>query len=167
MEDAVAEVLRQWRRIHPDLDTLPIAVIGRLTRCTVLLQQAAGAPLTREGLARPEFDLLGALQRVGRDLTPTQLARETFSSGAAVTKRLRRLEERGLVERRADERDRRVARVSLTEEGRRLIARLVPEQVGYEASLLSALGTDRQRELADVLSELLVLLEGRLGGVRF
>lgn len=74
---------------------------------------------------------------------------------------------RGLVGCRADERDRRVARVSLTEEGRRLIARLVPEQVGYEASLLSALGTDRQRELADVLSELLVLLEGRLGGVRF
>lgn len=165
MEDVVAETLRQWQRLHPDLDTLPIAVIGRLNRCCSLLQQSAQAPLAKEGLARPEFDLLAALRRVGGGLTPTQLARETFASGAAVTKRLRLLEERGLVERRTDERDRRVSRLSLTERGLDLIERLLPEQVRYEASLLSELSTQRQRELADILSELLVLLEGRLGGL--
>lgn len=165
MEDAVAEILHQWQRLHPDLDTLPIAVIGRLIRCATVLQHAADAPLIRAGLARPEYDLLAALHRVGGELTPTRLARETFASGAAVTKRMRQLEERGLVQRRTDERDRRVSHLSLTEEGRRLIDRLVPEQVGYEASLLAPLGTDKQRSLADILSELLVLLEGRLGGL--
>lgn len=165
MEDVVAEALRQWQRLHPDLDTLPIAVIGRLNRCHSLLQQTAQAPLARGGLARPEYDVLTALRRVGGDLTPTQLARETFASGAAVTKRLRLLEERGLVERRTDERDRRVSHLSLTERGQELIDWLLPEQVRYDASLLSELSTQRQRELADILSELLVLLEGRLGGL--
>lgn len=40
------------------------------------------------------------------ELTPGELARGTFSSGAAVTKRLEQLTGRGLVERRGDTRDR-------------------------------------------------------------
>ncbi|MFB4317065.1 hypothetical protein [Actinomadura sp. 21ATH] len=45
------------------------------------------------------------------------------------------------------------------------VLRLLPEQVGYEASLLAGLGAARQRELAGILGELLVVLEGRLGGL--
>ncbi len=165
-EDIVARVLRQWQRVHPGLDTAPMAVIGRLNRCAALLQQASDAPLVREGLTRPEFDILGTLRRTGRELPPGQIARETFASGAAVTKRLRVLEERGLVARRPDERDRRMAHLSLTEAGRELIDRLIPHQLEYEQALLAGLGKDRQDELAETLAELLVLLEGRLGGLQ-
>ncbi|WP_240809380.1 hypothetical protein [Microbispora catharanthi] len=45
--------------------------------------------------------------------------------------------------RRPDDRDRRVSHLTLTDEGRAL--------------------TDRRRELGDLLGELLLLLEGRLG----
>lgn len=164
-EDIVAGVLRQWEQVRPGLDTAPMAVIGRLNRCSALLQQASDAPLTREGLTRAEFDILGTLRRMDRELTPGRIARETFASGAAVTKRLRLLEERGLVARRSDSRDRRVAHLSLTDEGRSVIDRLLPLQLGYEASLLSGLGEERRAELSDALAELLVLLEGRLGSV--
>ncbi|GHF22774.1 MULTISPECIES: MarR family winged helix-turn-helix transcriptional regulator [Streptomyces] len=165
-EDIVARVLRQWQQVHPGLDTAPMAVIGRLNRCAALLQQATDAPLVREGLTRAEFDILGTLRRTGRELTPGQIARETFASGAAVTKRLRILEDRALVARRPDDRDRRVAHLSLTDEGRELIDRLIPHQLGYEQALLEGLGTARQTELAETLAELLVLLEGRLGGLQ-
>ncbi|MCC3777606.1 MULTISPECIES: MarR family winged helix-turn-helix transcriptional regulator [Streptomyces] len=165
-EDIVARVLRQWQQVHPGLDTAPMAVIGRLNRCAALLQQATDAPLVREGLTRAEFDILGTLRRTGRELTPGQIARETFASGAAVTKRLRVLEERGLVARRPDDRDRRVAHLSLTDSGRELIDVLIPRQLEYEQALLAGLGKDRQDELADTLAELLVLLEGRLGGLQ-
>ncbi|GHF29402.1 transcriptional regulator [Streptomyces mashuensis] len=165
-EDIVARVLRQWQQVHPGLDTAPMAVIGRLNRCAALLQQATDAPLVGEGLSRAEFDILGTLRRTGRELTPGQIARETFASGAAVTKRLRVLEGRGLVARRADDRDRRVAHLSLTDAGRDLIDRLIPDQLRYEQALLSGLGKDRQDELAGILAELLVLLEGRLGGLQ-
>jgi hypothetical protein len=91
--DTVAAVVRQWRAVHPDLDTGPMEIIGRINRCAALLQQAEDAPLRRAGLSRAEFDLLGALRRTGHELTPGDLARETFSSGAAVTKRLKQLTE--------------------------------------------------------------------------
>ncbi|MFF9209954.1 MULTISPECIES: MarR family winged helix-turn-helix transcriptional regulator [unclassified Streptomyces] len=164
--DTVAAVVRQWRAVHPDLDTAPMEIIGRVNRCAALLQQAEDAPLRRAGLSRAEFDLLGALRRTGHELTPGELARETFSSGAAVTKRLKQLTERGLVERRSDTRDRRVSHVGLTDAGRELVDGILPEQLAYETAVLSALDGPQQGELASLLGELLGRLEGRLGSLR-
>ncbi|MFF3500404.1 MarR family winged helix-turn-helix transcriptional regulator [Streptomyces sp. NPDC003247] len=164
--DTVAAVVRQWRSVRPDLDTAPMEIIGRVNRCAALLQQAEDAPLRRAGLSRPEFDLLGALRRTGHELTPGDLARETFSSGAAVTKRLKQLTERGLVERRGDTRDRRVAHVRLTDAGRDLVDGIMPEQLAYETAVLSALDADRQGELAGLLGDLLSRLEGHMQALR-
>lgn len=164
--DTVAAVVRQWGAVHPGLDTGPMEVIGRINRCAALLQQAEDAPLRRAGLTRPEFDLLGALRRTGHELTPSELARETFSSGAAVTKRLKQLTERGLVERRGDTRDRRVAHVRLTDSGSDLVDGILPAQLAYEAAVLSGLDGPELGELAALLGELLGQLEGRLGALR-
>ncbi|MFV5992197.1 MarR family winged helix-turn-helix transcriptional regulator [Streptomyces sp. NPDC056231] len=165
-DDIVASVVRQWQAVNPDLDTGPMELIGRINRCAALLQQAEDAPLRSAGLSRAEFDLLGAVRRTNRELTPGELARETFSSGAAVTKRLRGLQERGLVDRRSDARDRRVAHVRLTDEGRALVDQLLPRQLAYERAVLSGLDERTRGELSSQLSELLVQLEGRLGGAR-
>lgn len=165
-DDIVSSVVRQWKAVNPDLDTGPMELIGRISRCAALLRQAEDAPLRSAGLTRAEFDLLGAVRRTDRELTPGELARETFSSGTAVTKRLRALQERGLVDRRGDERDRRVAHVRLTEEGRALVDRLLPEQLAYERSALSGLDEQTHSELSCLLSELLVQLEARIGGAR-
>ncbi|MEU0126891.1 MULTISPECIES: MarR family transcriptional regulator [unclassified Streptomyces] len=165
-DDIVASVVRQWHAVNPGLDTGPMELIGRINRCAALLQQAEDAPLRAAGLTRAEFDLLGAMRRTGRELTPGELARETFSSGAAVTKRLRALQEAGLIARRSDARDRRVAHVGLTGAGRDLVDRLLPEQLAYERSVLSGLDEETRSGLSGQLGELLVQLEGRLGGGR-
>ncbi|MFJ4488899.1 transcriptional repressor MprA [Streptomyces sp. ADI98-12] len=164
--DTVAGVIRQWRSVHPGLDTGPMEIIGRVNRCAALLQQAEDAPLRRAGLTRAEFDLLGALRRTGGELTPGELARETFSSGAAMTKRIKQLQERRLVERRADTRDRRVARVRLTDAGQDLVDGVLPEQLAYEKAVLAGLDEDGHEELTVLLSGLLLQLEGRLGGLK-
>ncbi|MEU3742128.1 MarR family winged helix-turn-helix transcriptional regulator [Streptomyces sp. NPDC032198] len=161
--DTVAAVVRQWQAVRPDIDTGPMEVIGRINRCAALLQQAEDAPLRRVGLTRPEFDLLGALRRTGHELTPGELARETFSSGAAVTKRLKQLQERGLVDRRADTRDRRVSHVGLTGAGRDLVDSLLPDQLAYETVVLAGVDQDGQAQLSALLGDLLRQLEGRLG----
>lgn len=166
-EDAVAGVLRQWEVVHPELNLGPIAVLGRLNRCAALLQRVTDAPLGTAELSRPEFDILGALRRVGGELTPGRLARETFASPAAVTKRVRGLETRGLVERRVDDRDRRVAHLTLTDAGRELIDRLFPQQLSYEDALLSRLPGVERDELARILGDLLLLLEGQLGSIDY
>ncbi|MEU5366241.1 MarR family transcriptional regulator [Streptomyces sp. NPDC005925] len=165
-DDSVAAAVRQWREVHPDLDTGPMEIIGRINRCAALLHQAEDAPLRRAGLSRSEFDLLGALRRTGNELTPGEVARETFASGAAVTKRLKHLTERGLVERRGDARDRRVAHVRLTDAGRDLVDGVLPEQLAYEKSVLSGLAPAGQSELAALLGDLLNRLEGSPGAAR-
>jgi DNA-binding MarR family transcriptional regulator len=165
-DDIVASVVRQWQAVNPELDTGPMELIGRINRCAALLQQAEDAPLRAAGLTRAEFDLLGAVRRTDRELTPGELARETFSSGAAVTKRLRVLQERGLVDRRGDDRDRRVNHIRLTEEGRALVDMLLPRQLAYERAVLSGLDEQSRTRLSAQLSELLVQLEGRIGGAR-
>ncbi|WP_454320859.1 MarR family winged helix-turn-helix transcriptional regulator [Streptomyces phaeoluteigriseus] len=159
-------MVRQWQAVRPELDTGPMEIIGRVNRCAALLQQAEDAPLRRAGLSRAEFDLLGALRRTGHELTPGELARETFSSGAAVTKRVKQLTERGLVERRGDTRDRRVAHLRLSESGRALVDGIMPEQLAYESAVLAALDADRQDELAGLLGELLSRLEGHMQTLR-
>ncbi len=164
--DVVAKVLGQWRRVLPDLDTGPVAVVGRLTRCAALLRQASDAPLAREGFSRPEFDILSALRREDRELTPGQLAREIYASATSVAKRVRTLEEKGLLARRPDDRDRRVVHLSLTVSGRELVDRIMPEQTAYERSLLAGLGEEERDQLARVLGELLRLLEERERGSR-
>ncbi|QCX80994.1 putative HTH-type transcriptional regulator [Streptomyces sp. YIM 121038] len=161
--DTVAAVVRQWQQVHPGVDTAPMEIIGRINRCAALLQQAEDAPLRRAGLTRPEFDLLGALRRTGHELTPGELARETFSSGAAVTKRLKLLQERALIDRRPDTRDRRVAHVRLTDAGRDLVDAVLPDQLAYETTVLAGLAGDGQERLGALLGELLSQLEGRLG----
>lgn len=160
--DTVAAVVRQWHAVRPDVDTGPMEVIGRINRCAALLQQAEDAPLRRVGLTRPEFDVLGTLRRTAHELTPGELARETFSSGAAVTKRLKQLTERGLVERRGDTRDRRFAHVSLTPAGRALVDELLPSQLAYESAVLSGLPPADQSALSGLLATLLAQLEGRV-----
>jgi DNA-binding MarR family transcriptional regulator len=160
--DTVSSVVRQWQASHPDVDTAPMEIIGRINRCAALLQQAEHGPLRRAELTRPEFDLLGALRRTGHELTPGELARETYSSGAAVTKRLKQLQERGLVARRADARDRRVAHLSLTDAGRDLVDRLLPEQLDHERAVLAGLARGTRDRLATDLGELLTRLEALL-----
>ncbi|GFN08562.1 hypothetical protein Smic_71180 [Streptomyces microflavus] len=69
-DDIVASVVRQWQAVNPGLDTGPMELIGRINRCAALLQQAEDAPLRAAGLTRAEFDLLGAVRRTDRELTP-------------------------------------------------------------------------------------------------
>ncbi len=164
--DTVASVVRQWHEVLPDIDTAPMEIIGRITRCAALFQQAEDAPLRRAGLNRSEFDLLTTLRRTGHELTPSELARETFASGGGVTKRLKQLTERGLIGRRGDTRDRRVALVNLTEAGRELVDSILPAQLAYEEAVLSVLDPAGREELKGRLGELLSRLEGSLGGAR-
>lgn len=84
-----------------------------------------------------------------------------------MTKRLKQLTERGLVERRGDTRDRRVAHLRLTEAGRDLVDGLLPDQLAYERAVLAGLDSGDRGDLAALLCELLTRLEGRPGAARF
>ena len=100
-----------------------------------------------------EYDVLSALRRQGAPyvLPATRLARETDLSSGAMTNRIDRLEERGLVRRRQARNDRRGVNVSLTAKGRRLIDKAIQHRLESARDSLAALDPGQQHELAQLL----------------
>jgi DNA-binding MarR family transcriptional regulator len=77
---------------------------------------------------------------------PMRVLAETLDvSQASATGIVDRMEQRGLVERRRDDDDRRVIHVALTDEGRRLIAGMAAERRDHLSAILDTL-TDRELE---------------------
>lgn len=155
--DHVDQVLGQWQVQRPDLDVSPMAVFGRLSR----LSQLAGAELRKtfaaHGLDAASFDVLATLRRSAppHRLTPTELMHSAMVTSGAVTQRLDRLEERGLVLRSRNAADGRGVYVTLTEAGRELIDRAMPDHVATEHRLLEPLSPAQRQRLAAALRTLL------------
>ena len=160
--DAVDRFAEQWAVERPELDVGPMLVIGRLHRLAEILDQRLRPPVAAAGLGNGDFDVLAALRRSGPPyrLTPTELAATTMVTSGAVTKRVDRLIRQGLVERSVSETDGRGRVIALTAAGKELQERLHPAHLANEDRLLGALDADERRQLAGLLSKLLVSLDG-------
>ena len=103
------------------------------------------------GLKPPQFFALNALDEPEPMSTIASLLR---CDRSAVTWITDRLEERGYVERRADERDRRVKLLALTDEGRR-VREEIRRRLSVPPEALTRLSRGEQRELRDLLRKAL------------
>lgn len=98
------------------LDTLRVAN---------LLDRRGGALARREGITSAQWLTLGLLAQVGdAGMTPTELCRQLCVSKQNMTGMIVRLEKKGLIERRAEPRDRRSFRVGATEAGAQMVQNL-------------------------------------------
>ena len=86
--------------------------------------------------------------------------RATLLSSGGMTKRLDRLVDAGLVERRADPGDRRGVLVGLTSHGKSVVDSALEPHVANEEGLLLSLKPADRRSLDDLLRTLLADLEG-------
>jgi DNA-binding MarR family transcriptional regulator len=156
-DDAVDRFVAQWAHERPDLDLAPMAVIGRLGRLSALGTAVIEAGLARHGLKLGEFDVLASLRRAGQpyELTPGALIRQLMLSSGAMTNRLDRLEENGLVQRAPDPADRRGVIVRLTPEGHKVVDEAVTDHVATEAGLLQPLSASERATLDRLLRKLL------------
>jgi DNA-binding MarR family transcriptional regulator len=163
VSDRLDEIVAQWRRERPDLDVAALGELGRLFRASQLADAALTEGLAGHQLQRGWFDLLAALRRAGPpyELNPTDLMGATMLSSGGMTKRLDRLEEAGLVERRPDPTDRRGTLVRLTRRGKTAIDKAVETHVANEERLLRSLSAADRRALDKVLRRLLAGLEQR------
>ncbi|MCE8016476.1 MarR family transcriptional regulator [Halomonas sp. MCCC 1A17488] len=153
----VKQAIAQWQREMPELDLLPMEVVGYLKTTQLLAQERLQAFFKEYGLQLGEFDVLATLRRSGAPyrLGPTQLFETLMVSSGGMTSRLDRLEKAGLIVRSPNPEDRRGTLVSLTEEGLALMNRVVPRHVENEARMLSALSREEQQALGELLSKLL------------
>ncbi|MFB9216465.1 MarR family winged helix-turn-helix transcriptional regulator [Vibrio sinaloensis] len=87
-------------------------------------------------------------------VTQRDIARKSKVENSTTTRTLDKLENLGLVERRADPTSRRSFRIYLTEQGRALEKQLISIPAGINQSYLSALDDAEQKELIRLLQKL-------------
>lgn len=154
--DHVDRVREEWRRERPDIDTSPMEVVTRLGRVAAYFDQSINELLGHYGLARIHWDVLASLRRVGApyELSPTELYRSLMRTSGAMTNRLRRLEDAGLIRRVPDPGDARGVLVRLTPRGRKLVDLVADRHMENERRLLEPLNSRERAELASHLRKL-------------
>ena len=157
-KDAVDEILEQWSEERPELDTASLGIVIRvMSLYKSFLRQAATAlePLELEVF---EYDVMSALRRQGAPfaLAASDLAAETGMSRGAITNRIDRLEERGIVKRVQDKKDRRGVTVSLTPRGRSMINKAIALRLAAADEGLSGTGAGDRKQLAALLRKVML-----------
>ena len=113
----------------------------------------ARAYTDQAGLSIAEWQVLSVLARSG-DLSATDVARQAAMDKVKVSRAVRSLMERRLLRRAEDRRDRRVRRLAITAQGRRVQARMTPLAYALESEMLGPLSVDDRDRLRVVLSRL-------------
>lgn len=138
-----------------------MGLIGRINRLANHLTPEVATVFSERGLTHGEFDVLATLRRSGGqcELSAGELAATTMVTGSAITKRVDRLQLRGLVERRASPDDGRGRTIRLTAAGRSLVDECVEAHLRNEQRLLTGLSDADREQLAGLLRRWLIALE--------
>jgi len=165
--DGVDAILQQWQRERPDLDTSPIAVIGRISRLSREIERRLEPVYAASGLEPGWYDVLATLRRAGPPyrLRPTDFAATLMLTSSGTTKRLDRLEAAGHITREPDPSDRRGVLITLTPKGRRLVDKASVTHMANEERILSGLTAAERRQLAGLLRKLSLTLPPPEGAV--
>ena len=118
--------------------------------------------LRNHGLTEQQWRILRALTSV-ETIEVTELARVAFLLGPSLSRILRDLEARGLIERRTAAADLRRAVVSISTKGLRLIEAVAPTSEAIYATITKRYGARKLAELQDMLGALEESLAGLSG----
>lgn len=153
----VADMVAAWHRELPGVRTDSIEVITPLWRIGKLLSDDRRRTLARLGIDSSTLDLLSVIRRAGPpyELTTREITRRTLVTAGAVSQRVARAEQAGLVERAPSSASRRAVAVRLTPVGHARIEATVRQLLEHEADLIAALTGAERGTLATVLGKLL------------
>jgi DNA-binding MarR family transcriptional regulator len=146
----------------PGIDLTIEGIVDRIMGISRRIKRTMDETLSGFDLTWGEWAVLGALGKMGppHRLSPGELARRHELSSGAMTNRLDRLEEAGLVRRIPNADDRRGVLVEITDEGHRVWRESVGAQAKKEALIAKAALDPREREvLNNHLRRLMIAFE--------
>ncbi len=151
--DVVDRLTQQWALEKPELDTEPMAIMGRILRIAKHMEIEVAQLHKRYGLKLGEFDVLATLRRSGEPfcLTPSELMGSMLLTSGAMTNRLDKLESKQLIVRTHSTADRRSVTVKLTSKGIRLIDELLELHVELQHRLISGMDVEHKAQLNQML----------------
>ncbi|WP_182451276.1 MarR family winged helix-turn-helix transcriptional regulator [Streptacidiphilus sp. P02-A3a] len=162
--DRAEEIARAWQREQPGLPVDSIGILTRIHHAAKLLADERRRVLARVGMDAATLDLLSTLRRSGAPyrLSTRELAARCLITPGAVTQRVDRARQDGLVRRLAADPGTRTVQVELTAEGHHAVEHAVDGLLTYEHGLIEALAPEEQQELARLLAVLVQDLNSRV-----
>ncbi len=157
LKDFVDSLEEEWKAQVPTLSTEPISVVARLVRMSYYVERRVAENLARYDLTRGEFEVLAVLTRNPEAvITPKILQTKILITSGGLSNRIRKLEEKGLLERYPDTTDRRGVILKATEKGKALTLDAVNSHVEVERQIASSLSPEDQQELACLLKHMIL-----------
>jgi MarR family 2-MHQ and catechol resistance regulon transcriptional repressor len=135
-------------------DPLAHRALQALMRAETSVRRSLAVELEREGVSAAGFSALVVLTTAGGSLELRTLRRRLGWSKANATEVTMTLEQRGFVQRRRLEHDRRAAAVDLTPPGRELVERLFPAHATRVETAFARLDEAEKRSLAEICRKL-------------
>lgn len=151
--DTIDELQDDWNEQRPDLDPEPMGVVLRIQALAKILGDKTNERLQEFDLQWWQYDVLSALRRQGPPfrLAASELADAGLLTSGAMTNRIDRLEEAGLVSRKADPEDRRKVLVELTPRGLKRIEDSAQARFETATQALQTLDPKQRKALSDLL----------------
>ncbi|MEZ9462850.1 MarR family winged helix-turn-helix transcriptional regulator [Vibrio splendidus] len=151
--DAIDRVVEQWAKEKPELETEPMAMMGRIMRIAKYMEMQVAELHKKYDMKLGEFDVLATLRRSGKPyrLTPSELIGSMMLTSGAMTNRLDKLEAKGLISREHSKEDRRSVSVQLTKDGLILIDQMMTEHVEMQKKLVKSLSASQKKNTNQLL----------------
>ncbi|PAU39844.1 MarR family transcriptional regulator [Vibrio coralliilyticus] len=156
MQDPVDHILKQWGDVKPELDCSDMGIVGRLMRVHGLWHSQLEHVFKQHQLSMLEFDILATLMRNQQPLTPTEMYKTLMISSGAMSTRIEKLVQRGLVERLASGDDRRSCKVTLTKQGAQLVDEALASHLSNMNGMLSMFDEQEKAQLANMMRKVLL-----------
>ena len=156
-QDTLDAALVIWAREIPDLDPMTEGVVERIGILAHALEESMEQTLAEFELDRRSFHVLGRLRSYGPPYQRSAglLAGDMRLSTGAMTNRLDRMEEAGLIRRLPDPSDRRGTLIEPTEAGHAAWDKSASTQARREAMVASVLSPAERDQLHGLLRQLM------------
>lgn len=163
-----AEIAAAWERELPGTPVASIEIVTPIFRLAKLLADDRRRVLHACGVDGATLDLLSVIRRAGPPyrLSTREIAARALVTAGAISQRIAKAEQAGLVARSPAEDGSRTVLVALTAAGHELIERTVDKVLSREAQLVRGLDPSRRAELAGQLGRLLADVAAKLAPAR-
>ena len=157
----IDDLQEDWSDQRPDLNTEAMGVVLRIQALAKILGDQTARRLDEHDLQWWQYDVLATLRRQGEPyrMAATELADAMMLTSGAMTNRIDRLEEFGLISRVADEEDRRRVLVQLTVKGLKLIESAAEIRFQSATDAIACLNRQQTSQLSNLLRVVLLAQE--------
>ncbi|WP_261816312.1 MarR family winged helix-turn-helix transcriptional regulator [Vibrio gallicus] len=151
-------VASEWLSVNPELSKTSIELVTQFVRFSNQISSARHDFCKQYSLNPSEFDVLATLFRAGlpHELSAKELKDRTLlPSSGALSNRIDRLENKGLVVRRHDLVDKRGVKIRLSEQGISMVEKVSPLFFSVMSDHFIGLENEEQEQLKALMQKLL------------